>query len=97
MSATGSLFCIGLRAVAVTRGGKGSLLLAEGGWSDHPGVPANVIDTVGAGDAFTAAWTLGMLAEESLDAINARANEVAAFVCGCPGVTPAYPAGAHDR
>ncbi len=87
----------GLRSVALTRGGKGSLLLAEGGWSDHPGVTANVIDTVGAGDAFTAAWTLGMLAEEPLAAINARANEVAAFVCGCPGATPAYPAGTHDR
>jgi fructokinase len=77
-----------LRAVALTRGGNGSLLLADGRWSDHPGVRAKVVDTVGAGDSFTAAMTLGLLAGRELDEINSRANQVAAYVASCAGGTP---------
>lgn len=85
-----------LRAVACTRGGNGSLLFAEGRWSDHPGVPTTVVDTVGAGDAFTAALTLGLLAGWDLDRINDHANRVAAFVCSCAGATPELPAPFRD-
>jgi fructokinase len=81
----------GLALVALTRGAAGSLLLAGGQWSDHPGVPAEVCDTVGAGDAFTAAVVVGLLARWPLDRINQAANEVAAFVCTRPGATPALP------
>jgi fructokinase len=77
-----------LRAVALTRGANGSLLLADGAWSEHPGLRVKVVDAVGAGDAFTAAWTLGLLAGQPLDEINQRANELAAFVCTQPGATP---------
>jgi fructokinase len=80
-----------LRAVALTRGANGSLLLADGVWSEHPGLPVKVVDAVGAGDAFTAAWTLGLLARQNLDELNRRANELAAFVCTQSGATPAYP------
>ena len=48
-------------------------------------------DTIGAGDAFTAALVVGRLAGRPLDAINRHANEVAAFVCSRPGGTPALP------
>ena len=37
-------------------------MFREDEWFDHPGVPTEVVDTVGAGDAFTAAVTLGLLA-----------------------------------
>ncbi len=80
-----------LALVALTRGPGGSLLLADGAWSDHPGVPVEVHDTVGAGDAFTAALVVGRLAGRPLDAINRHANEVAAFVCSRPGGSPALP------
>ncbi len=80
-----------LRTVALTRGGQGSLLYREGHWSDHPGFPAKVIDTVGAGDSFTAAMTLGLLAGWELDRINENANRVAAFVCSCAGAMPSLP------
>ncbi|WP_406695025.1 carbohydrate kinase [Singulisphaera sp. Ch08] len=80
-----------LSLVALTRGVNGSLLLADGQWSDHPGRPAEVSDTIGAGDAFTACLVVGLLADRSLDAINSHANEVAAFVCSQPGGTPAIP------
>ena len=47
--------------VAVTRGGCGSLLVTREGWHEHPGIPVKVADTIGAGDAFTAAMTHYML------------------------------------
>src|SRR5438045_7474029 len=80
-----------LRVVAYTRGGHGSLLFAQGRWSDHPGVAVKVADTVGAGDSFTAAMALGLLAGWDLNEINKRANEVAAYVASCPGGTPPLP------
>ncbi len=81
----------GLSLVALTRGAGGSLLWDEGHLSDHPGSPAAVVDTVGAGDAFTAALVVGRLAGRPIDAINRHANEVAAFVCSRPGGTPSLP------
>ena len=81
-----------LRAVALTRGERGSALLTAHAWSEHPGVHVQVVDTVGAGDAFTAAMTLGLLAGWPLDAVNAQANQVAAFVASHAGGTPALSA-----
>jgi len=80
-----------LRCVACTRGAQGSLLFSGGRWSEHPGVPTEVADTVGAGDAFTAAMTLGLLAGWELDEVNRRAIELATFVCTQSGATPALP------
>lgn len=80
-----------LHLIAYTRGGKGSVLLRPGECSDHPGTPTRVVDTVGAGDSFTAAMTLGVLAGWDLDTVNARANRVAAFVCSQSGATPELP------
>ena len=81
----------GLVLVALTRGARGSVLLANGVWSDDPGRPVAVSDTIGAGDAFTAALVVGYLAGRPLDEINRHANEVAAFVCSQPGGTPTLP------
>jgi fructokinase len=80
-----------LRLVALTRGGHGSRLRGPAGASDHPGIEAAVRDTVGAGDAFTAALAMGLLLGWPLERTNARANEVAAFVCSCAGATPPLP------
>ena len=86
-----------LRMVAYTRGSRGSLLFCDGQWSEHPGIATQVRDTVGAGDSFTAAATLGLLAGWPVDEINRLANEVAAHVCSCEGATPAMPARLHER
>jgi fructokinase len=80
-----------LRAVAYTRGERGSLLMADGQWSDFAGIPTDVQDTVGAGDSFTAAMTLGLLAGWNVEEINRRANEVAAYVAASAGGTPRLP------
>jgi fructokinase len=51
-----------------------------------------VVDTVGAGDSFTAALVLGLLCKMDLDEINTIANEVARYVCSQAGGTPTLPA-----
>jgi fructokinase len=82
----------GLRYAALTRGPNGAVLLAaDGRRSETPGVSVAVADTVGAGDAFTAALALGLTHGRGLDAINAWATAVAAYVCTQPGGTPTFP------
>ena len=80
-----------LRLVCLTRGAHGSLLYSGGHWADDPSQPVAVKDTVGAGDAFTAALAMGVLEGKPLDAINRRANQLARYVCSCEGATPPLP------
>jgi fructokinase len=80
-----------LGLVALTRGDRGSLLWSAGRCSEHAGVSVDVVDAVGAGDAFTAAMTMGYLRGLDLDRINEQANRIAAFVCTQPGATPRLP------
>ncbi len=82
-----------LRLIALTRGASGSRLYAQGEDSNHPGFPAQVADTVGAGDSFTAVMTLGLLQGKELDRINEDANRVASYVCTQSGATPKLPDG----
>ncbi len=81
-----------LKCVALTLGSKGSMLV-RGDETSHMtvGEETNVIDTVGAGDAFTATLTLGLLAGKELEQIHRQASKVAAFVCSQPGATPEFP------
>lgn len=77
----------GLHVVAVTRGGEGAAIYAGGQLSDLPGEPVEVVDTVGAGDAYTASMTLGLLEGNDLDGVNQEAIATAAAVCGRAGAT----------
>ena len=86
-----------LDVVALTRGPAGSLLYQNGQWSDCPSVPIKVVDTVGAGDSFTAALVLGLLRRMPLDEINYFADEVARFVCASAGATPPLPKQFSER
>ncbi len=81
-----------LQLVALTCGAKGSLLYSRGCYSEAKSFPVSVVDTVGAGDSFTAVLTMGMLAGWNLDRINRCANEVAAYVVSQSGATPRLPA-----
>jgi fructokinase len=80
-----------LRYLALTRGAAGALMMSPSELSDLPGVPVKVADTVGAGDAFTAAMTLGLLANQTLDVINRAAILVASFVCSQTGAGTRFP------
>jgi fructokinase len=85
------------RVIALTRGPRGSLLYRDGRWSDCASRPVEVVDTVGAGDSFTAALVMGLLYNLDLDEINSFANEVARYVCSQDGATPRTPPQFADR
>ena len=81
-----------LRLIVLTKGADGSRLYGPDGDSESKGVPPEKIaDTVGAGDAFTAAVAVGLLNGNGLEQINAHANRVASFVCSQHGATPKLP------
>lgn len=77
-----------LRVVALTLGELGSCLLREGQWSREPGRVVKVVDTVGAGDAFTAVLVTGLLKGWTTARLLERATDVAAYVCTQAGATP---------
>jgi fructokinase len=81
-----------LQMVALTCGVRGSLFYSRGCYSKAEGLPISVVDTIGAGDSFTAMLAMGLLAGWNLDRINRCANEVAAYVVSQPGATPQLPA-----
>ncbi len=88
-SATRLLSLYDLKLVCVTRGSAGSLLISHDGCNEHHGFKVRVADTVGAGDAFTAALVHGYLRGTSLAQINENANRVGAWVASQSGATPA--------
>ncbi|QOV90497.1 carbohydrate kinase family protein [Humisphaera borealis] len=81
----------GFQLVVLTRGDAGSLLYSNRQVDEHPGVKVKIVDAVGAGDAFTAATTIGFLRGWRLSKINEIANQIAAYVCTQPGATPPIP------
>lgn len=80
-----------LQMVAVTRGGHGSLLVTREEWHEHPGVSIKVADTIGAGDAFTAALTHYLLRGANLETLNEAGNRWGAWVASQSGAMPALP------
>ncbi len=81
-----------LKLIALTKGEKGSILLGKGKKSVHKGFRIKVVDTVGAGDSFSAALAAGLLKDKDLDIINEFANRLAAFVCTQSGAIAKLPA-----
>ena len=78
----------GLDLVVMTQGAEGAVLISEKGVVEQPGEPATVVDTVGAGDSFTASMTLGLLEGKDYPQILKDACKVAAGVCSHPGAVP---------
>jgi fructokinase len=78
----------GLKLVCVTEGPSGSSLVAADGVHRHPGFPTAVADTVGAGDAFTAALIHHYLRGATLDEMNIAANRMGSWVASQVGATP---------
>ena len=81
-----------LEALIVTLGHRGSVYFGAGGVlivnRDNP-VPPFVIDTVGAGDAFSSIFLLGRARGWPLDLTLSRANEFAGAICAISGAVPA--------
>lgn len=77
-----------LDLVCVTRGAQGCLLVTRSEVIDVPGIPTKVVDTVGAGDSFTAALIQTRLANWPLERSAQFANRVGALVASHAGAMP---------
>lgn len=77
-----------LELVCITRGANGCLAVSRTEVVDVPGVPVQVVDTVGAGDSFTAALIQTRLAGWSLRRAVEFANRVGSLVASRPGAMP---------
>ena len=86
-----------LELVCVTRGKAGSLLVRKDACCQHPGFPVKVADTIGAGDAFTAALVHQFLRGASLDHMNAVANRIGAWVASEAGAMPVLKPGGMEE
>ena len=86
-----------LQMVAITCGGQGSLLVTPEGWHQHPGVRVQVADTIGAGDAFTAAMTHYLLRGADLATLNEAGNRWGAWVASQAGAMPDLSEAVHAR
>jgi len=80
---------LGIRLVCITRGPAGSALVTAESHHEHAGFAVKIADTVGAGDAFTAALVHHALRGSSLAAMNAAANRMGAWVASQEGAMPA--------
>jgi fructokinase len=79
---------LGVKLVCITRGHKGSLVVSAEEVSEHLGYRIHVADTVGAGDAFTAALVYHYLRHASISTLNEAANRMGAWVASQVGATP---------
>lgn len=77
-----------LELVAITRGANGSLLVTNSEALTHPGFQVQVKDTIGAGDAFTAALAHHYLRRAPLKVISEAANRMGAWITTQSGATP---------
>jgi len=82
-----------LRMIAITCGGNGSLLVTPESAHQHPGVATKVADTIGAGDAFTAAMTHYLMRGAPLPVLNEAGNRWGAWVASQVGAMPPLSAG----
>jgi fructokinase len=78
------------KTVCVTRGENGAMAWHDYEFYETPGCPVNVVDTVGAGDAFLATFVAGLLAKEPMQKILEKSCMVGAFVAGKRGANPVY-------
>jgi len=81
------------QTICVTRGENGAIVWHDHEFFEHPGYATNVVDTVGAGDAFLATFTLGILNKLPMQQILERACAIGAFVTSQRGANPHYVEG----
>lgn len=77
--------------VCVTMGKSGSLLISRDEVNRHHGISTVVADTIGAGDAFTAALTHYYLQGKPLNVINEAGNRWGAWMASQAGAMPPLP------
>jgi fructokinase len=86
-----------LDLVCLTRGAHGSLLVGREAAAEHAGFAVEVVDTVGAGDAYTAALVHYYRAGLTLEELCEEANRVGAWVASQAGAMPPGPLPARGQ
>ena len=81
-----------IHTLILTKGAAGSSIYNQDGFClSSLGTPnTTIVDTVGAGDAFTAAFVACILKGHSIAAAHQKAVELAAFVCSQAGAIPLH-------
>jgi len=80
-----------LNLVVLTKGTKGSYVITKSETYFKPTPSIVVVDTVGAGDSFTAAFVASLLRGQSVSQAHQLAVDVSAFVCTQRGAMPLLP------
>lgn len=86
-----------LEMVCITVGARGSLLVTRQEQHRHPGLATRVVDTVGAGDAFTAALVHYYLEGAPLPVLNEAGNRWGAWIASQSGAMPHLAAETLER
>jgi ribokinase len=81
------------RSVVVTGGARGAWTAEDGEVRHIPARPTAVVDTTGAGDAFTGALAVGLALGEGLAEAAGWGTAVAAHAVGRPGAQASFPRG----
>jgi len=85
-----------LNCAMLTKGAAGSTLYTDNEVSFCESQDVTVVDTVGAGDSFTAAAVMGFIEGMALKELHQRASKVADYVCTQPGATPSLKQGLYQ-
>ncbi len=83
----------GAACICVTRGAKGAAFMDDQGWIEVEAPPVHVADTVGAGDAFMAAFVSSLVAGKASSKSSLwllDACKLGAYVASRHGATPEY-------
>jgi fructokinase len=81
---------LGLHGVALTAGADGASVMIDNDFAHAPAPYVEVVDTVGSGDAFSAALIDGIARGADVRTILLRANALGALVASRPGATPSW-------
>lgn len=79
-----------LETLCVTFGEKGAVLLNDGGFYQQTGFPVDVVDTIGSGDAFLAAFLYQIRQHSSPQDVLAFSCATGAYVATQHGATPSF-------
>ncbi len=77
-----------LKYIVYTMGTRGSIIKSAEAYSFNEAPKIQVVDTIGAGDSFTAFFISGILRGNPLREIHKKASEIASFICTQKGATP---------
>ena len=82
----------GVRTVAITAGSRGASLLLDCEFAEAPAPVVEIVDTIGAGDAFTAAMVDGLLRGWPSEKVLARSISLGSLVASRPGAMSPWTA-----